>query len=212
MALMGLFLGIILAGGCQRAYYNALEQFGYHKRELLVARVEDAQDSQQAAKEQFVSALEAFKRVTDFEGGELEAQYEGLNAEYKASQASAQRVTERIDAVEDVAEALFDEWRAELDEYSNEELREDSERSLEGTEQRYLKLMEAMRGAEEKMAPVLEIFQDQVLALKHNLNARAIASLREERITVEADVASLISQMEASIREAQAFLATVDRF
>jgi hypothetical protein len=204
-----ILLCVALTSSCQRAYYDTLEQFGYHKRDLLVSRVEDARDSQAAAKEQFQSALEAFKGVVNFEGGELEARYEELNAEYEQSVARAQAVSERIDAVEDVAAALFDEWRAELDAYSSDALRADSERQLEATEARYVQLIEAMRRAEESMEPVLTAFQDQVLALKHNLNAQAIASLRNERTAVEADVAALVAEMETAIREAEAFLATV---
>ncbi len=205
-----LSLCVVLVGGCQSAYYNALEQFGYHKRDLLVSRVQSAQESQTAAKEQFQSALDAFQSITDFEGGELESRYEALNSEYEASVTKAQQVRERIDAVENVAEALFDEWRAELDEYTSEQLRADSERQLEATQARYEQLMFSMHRAEETMDPVLAAFQDQVLALKHNLNAQAIAALRNERATVEADVSMLIKEMEAAIKEAETFLATVN--
>jgi uncharacterized protein YukE len=204
-----LILCAALASGCQSAYYNALEEFGVYKRDLLVSRVEDAKESQQAAKAQFQTAYEAFQNVTGYEGGELEARYKALNAEYEQSQQSAQTVHERIDAVDDVAQALFDEWEGELDEYSNDELRRDSEQELEATKRRYGHLIEAMRAAEEKLDPVLAAFQDQVLALKHNLNARAIASLSDERTPVQAHVAALVSQMNASIKEAETFLATI---
>jgi hypothetical protein len=209
--LSALWLCIALLASCQSAYYDALEQFGIEKRDLLVTRVEGAKASQQAAKEQFESALQAFQSVVDFEGGELEARYDELNAEYEQSEIRAEAVSEHIDAVEDVAEALFDEWRAELDEYSNPELRADSAAKLEATEQRYEELMQAMRLAEERMEPVLAAFRDQVLALKHNLNAQAIASLRDERTVVEADIADLIEQMNDAIRKAEAFLGTIDR-
>jgi hypothetical protein len=63
-----------------------------------------------------------------------------------------------------------------------------------------------MKRAEGKIAPVLLAFRDQVLFLKHNLNARAISSLQRELITVEANVASLIREMDASIVEADAFI------
>ncbi len=57
-----------------------------------------------------------------------------------------------------------------------------------------------------KIDPVLLAFRDQVLFLKHNLNARAIASLQTELVSVEANVASLIKEMEVSIGEADAFI------
>ncbi len=63
-----------------------------------------------------------------------------------------------------------------------------------------------MKRAEKKIDPVLLVFRDQVLFLKHNLNAQAIASLQGELVSIKTDVASLISEMEASIREADAFI------
>lgn len=193
-------------GACQRAYFNTLEAVGLHKRELLVSRVESARDAQASAKEQFQSALEQFSAVVHFEGGELEERYEELDGEYERSAEKARTVSDRIDSVENVAEALFREWEDELEEYSNDSLRRNSARQLEDTRERYSQLMAAMRRAESKTPPVLAAFRDQVLALKHNLNARAIASLQNELVAVETDIGALIREMEASIREADAFL------
>ena len=49
-----------------------------------------------------------------------------------------------------------------------------------------------MHNAEKKIELVLTAFGDQVLYLKHNLNAKAIASLQSELVTVESDIASLV--------------------
>jgi hypothetical protein len=66
-----------------------------------------------------------------------------------------------------------------------------------------------MKRAEKKIAPVLAAFRDQVLFLKHNLNAQAIAYLKGEIVSIETDVASLIKYMEASINEADAFIKSI---
>ncbi|QXD26262.1 DUF2959 domain-containing protein [Opitutia bacterium ISCC 51] len=42
--------------------------------------------------------------------------------------------------------------------------------------------------------------------LKHNLNARAIASIRNEVIGLEEDVANLINEMNEAIAEAESFI------
>lgn len=54
-----LIVGILLAtaSGCSSVYYDAMEKVGIHKRDILADRIEDARDSQHAAKEQFNSAL-----------------------------------------------------------------------------------------------------------------------------------------------------------
>lgn len=192
--------------GCRSAMYSALETVGIEKRDLMVRRVSDARDAQEDAKEQFTSALDQFRSVVAVDGGDLERTYDRLDREYERSEARAAAVTERIDAVEQVADDLFAEWEDELDEYSNASLRRDSQRLLNDTRRRYADLLNAMRRAERSMSPVLEIFQDQVLTLKHNLNAQAIGSLRNELASIEKQTAALVKDMERSIAEANEFI------
>jgi len=206
---LSLLFVILFTGGCQKAYYSTMEKFGVHKRDIMVDRVEEARDSQQEAKEQFQSALEQFSTVLNFKGGRLEDKYKTLQAEYDKSEAKANEVKGRIDAVEDVSEALFAEWEDELDQYTNKSLRRDSEKKLDRTRRQYEQLIKAMRRAEAKIAPVLKAFHDQVLYLKHNLNAQAIASLQNELLAVESDIAVLIKEMEKSIGEADSFIKTM---
>jgi septal ring factor EnvC (AmiA/AmiB activator) len=192
--------------GCQNIYYDTMEAFGYHKRDLLVSSVQDARDAQQDAKEQFKSALEKFSEVVDFRGGKLEEKYKQLKTELEKSESKAKAVKKHISDVENVAKALLDEWKSELEQYTNENLRRASEQKLVQTQQRYSQLIGAMKRADSKVGPVLLVFRDQVLFLKHNLNAQAIASLHDELASVEADITSLIKEMEASIAEADAFI------
>jgi len=205
-SLLLLLVGLFVLAGCQRAYFNALERIGIEKREVLVDRVEEARDSQNEAKEQFRDALEEFSALVNFDGGDLEAIYERLNREYERSEDRADEVRDRIDAVHTVATALFDEWDDELDQYEDRSLRRESERQLRETRRRYEDLLAAMERAERRMIPVLDAFEDQVLFLKHNLNARAIASLEGTVTEIETDVDQLIRDMEVSIAEADAFI------
>ncbi len=205
-----LLVAFLLAlAGCQTVYYSTMEKFGVHKRDIMVDRVEEARDSQEEAKEQFQSALEKFSSVLNFKGGELEDKYKTLKAEYDKSEAKANVVRDRIDAVEDVSEALFDEWEDELDQYSSASLRRDSEKKLSATQRQYKQLIRAMHKAEKKIEPVLNALRDQVLYLKHNLNAKAISSLQSELVTVESDIADLVREMEKSINQANSFIKTI---
>lgn len=206
---MGVFFAMLaLVGmhGCQGVYYDAMEQFGVHKREILVDRVEDARDSQQEAKQEFSDALEQFRSVVTFQGGELEQRYDTLRATLDRVETRASDVKNRIDSVENVAEALFAEWEQELDQYANADLRSRSASKLRETQSEYRLMIRAMRRAEESMQPVLQTLRDQVLFLKHNLNARAIASLQDEIEVVQRDVDSLIREMERAIDEANSFI------
>lgn len=204
---LGLAAGVgLLLAGCSSAYYGAMEKIGIAKREILADRVEKTREAQKEAKEQFASALQRFIAVTKADGGDLQRKYDELNREFQRSEGRAKDVRDRIAAVEDVAEALFREWKQELAQYTNASLRSDSQRQLDTTRRRYDALLGLMRRAADRMDPVIATFRDQVLYLKHNLNARALAQLDTTHRTLEADITRLISDMETSIREAENFI------
>lgn len=202
---------VLLLSGCQSAYYAAWEKVGVEKRDILVDRVEDAKKSQQEAQVQFTSALEQLSQLIEFDGGKIQATYDNLKDEYESSQASAARVSARIDKVEDVANALFDEWSDELAQYKSEKLRRDSERKLKSTERKYQSLLRSMRRAESKMEPVLAALNDNVLYLKHNLNAAAIGALQGEFDQIKNDIRSLLNEMNKAIDQSNAFIDSIQQ-
>ena len=203
---VGLLLSVITLFGCSKAYYGAMEKVGIHKRDILIDRVEDARDAQSDAQEQFKSALEQFSTVIQLEETELKNAYDQLNAEYEDSVEAAQAVSNQIDKVEDVAQALFDEWEEELRLYSREDLRRASKQTLNDTKMKYRDMLASMHRAEKSMAPVLETFQDNVLFLKHNLNAQAIGSLKSEFSTLKGEIDGLIKDMNDAIERSNRFI------
>ena len=202
---------VALLAACSPAYYKTMEKFGVYKRDILVDRVEEARDSQEDTKEQFNSALEQFASVVNYDGGSLETVYKKLQNEYDDSVAVADELEQRIAAIVSVSEDLFKEWQAELDQYSNADLRRQSAKQLSDTRRKYQKLIQAMRRAQAKIPPVLAVFQDQVLYLKHNLNAQAIAALQQEYVGIKTDVNVLVAAMEQSIDEANDFINTMNQ-
>jgi len=132
--------------------------------------------------------------------------YDRLAVELERSESRAQSVQERVASVASVAEDLFDEWEDETAQYSDPNLRRQSQRLLSDTRADYRRLIAAMQRAENAMDPVLTLFRDQVLFLRHNLNARAIGSLETELDDIERATASLIAEMERSIAEASRFI------
>ena len=206
MRYLGGVMLMLCLSGCSTVKYNALEKLGIHKRDILVGNVEDARDAQKDAQEQFKDALERFGSVVDIEETGLKKAYDRLSDEYEDSVDAAEDVRDEIDDVDEVANDLFDEWREEIKLYTNDTLRQDSESKLAETENRYAELAESMRVAEESMDPVLETMQNNVLFLKHNLNAQAIGSLRSTYSGLETDVDVLIQEMNRSIERSNNFI------
>lgn len=211
-AMLALLMAVLI-GGCattRSAYYNVWEKFGYAKRERLVDNVKAARKEQVQAKQQFASALDQFKSVVNFKGGNLEALYNRLNTQYERCEGEAGDVKSRIASVKNVAQALFGEWEGEIKEMKGDpSLQRKSRDLLDRTRGSYGEMVTRMDAAAATMNPVLEKFKSRVLFIKHNLNAQAIASLKGEELELSGDVERLIREMEASIAEADAFIAEV---
>ena len=209
---MAMLLMISLGlAACDTAYIATMDKLGYAKRDILSSRVKSARDAQEEAKKNIQSALDQFGKVVGYQGGDLEATYKKLNSELQSSEDSAETVRKRIRDVESVGDALFSEWETELGQYSSANLRRESEAKLAQTKARYKDMLGAMNRAEQRIDPVLNPLRDQVLYLKHNLNAHALAAMKGELVKVDAQVDRLIQDMNRSIAEADKFIQAMEK-
>ncbi len=199
---------IMIAGGCATAYYSAMEKLGKEKRHLLKDNVEDVQESQTKAQEEFKDALTRIKEITNFDGGDLEAVYNRLKSSYEDCDSRAIQIEKRIASVETVASDLFTEWETEIKQIHDKRLQSSSKSSLADAKAKYQKLSAAMNQSTKGMYPVLGKLNDYVLYLKHNLNARAVGALGNEVVSIEKEVTDLIADMNRSIEEADNFIKT----
>lgn len=214
MSRLALGLAFVLAigaavPGCRSAYYSAWEAFGREKRDLLRSALTNMVDDQKDAQETFVSALDRVKALNGFQGGDLEAEYGRLKSSYEDAQSSASQIDKRIGEIEDVAGDMFGEWADEIGGMQSTDLKSKSRAKLDETRARYDRAHASMVESRSRMQPALGLLNDHVLYLKHNLNAAAVGSLTGSMAGIERSVADLQTSLEASIREAQGFLATI---
>jgi hypothetical protein len=197
---------LLLSTGCRTTYYKTMESFGVYKRDILKENVEEARDEQKKATEQFKDALTRLREMYQINGGDLEKMYDRLQADFDRSQIRAKAVKERITKVETVATDLFKEWEQEIQSMENSRLASSSREKLRTTREKYESLHSAMKRAEASMDPVIAQFKDQVLYLKHNLNAQAIGALKGETLDIEKEIQQLIRDMNTSIQQADSFI------
>lgn len=200
---------LVCVTGCTSLYYSSMKRLGKEKRDILVSRIEDGKKAQEEAAQQFKTALEAFQEVTKFDGGDLEKLYKRLNKQLEEVDERARKVHDRVQSIDKVATDLFKEWSKEIEQMSAGRLRDESRKLLRDAEARQTGLMRQMRSSEEKMTPVVQAFRDQVIFLKHNLNARAITSLKKTVLEIDDDVKALVLDIEKSAREADKSIASL---
>ncbi len=196
----------LVLAGCASVQYSALEKVGIHKRDILLDRVEDARDAQSETREELVSAYDELKTLIGFDGGDLEDKYEELSDAVERSQEATDELDDRLEAIDRVSEDLFEEWEAELAQYTSDTLRADQANKLALARRQYAAMRQRMQRARDRVDPVMAVLNDNVLFLKHSLNARALAALREQAGALEGRVDLLIRDMQAAIDEADAFI------
>src|SRR5262249_15848508 len=159
---------------------------------LLKKRVVAARDEQKGAQQEFKDALTRLKELTGFEGGELEKRYRRLQSDYDDAASRVTAVHKHVRDVETVGADLFAEWEKENRQIETDRLRQVSRQQLNDTRRRYDEMLIALKKSEQSMEPVLHKLHDYVLALKHTLNAQAVASLGGESVKIQADISRLI--------------------
>jgi len=207
--LRGILLGITLSlslTACSTVKYEALEKVGIYKRDILVDRVEDARDSQEETKEELVEAYAELNTLIGVEGGDLERQYKALDKKVERSRDAIEELDDHLKAIDTVSEDLFEEWQEELGQYNSATLRRDQEQKLAESRQQFKALRARMQTARARVDPVMAVLNDNVLYLKHSLNARALDALRGEATALEGKVDALIKDMQLAIDEADRFI------
>jgi hypothetical protein len=206
---LALVVSLSLLTGCTSLYYKAQEKLGNEKRDILIDRVKKGRKEQEQAKEQYKTTLEAFQAVTGFSGGKTEEIYKKLKKEYDEAAERTKKVSDRINSIEQVSGDMFTEWQQEIDTMNNRDLKAKSRNLMRDAKARYTPLIRKMKDVEQRAKPVLKAFEDQVLFIKHNLNAEAVTSLKSTVLKMDVEVTKLVADIEASTKEADAFLATL---
>jgi len=200
---------ILLLGGCTSTYYKAMRTLGKEKRDILVARIKDAKKDQDQTKQKLQTTMESFQALTGFKGGSLEKSYNRLNSDYESANSQANKLHDKIESIDQVSNDLFKEWQSEINAMDNGKLKSQDLVMLRNAKTRQATYMRAMHRTEEQIEPVLKAFHDQVLYLKHNLNARAIGSLKNTSAGLQNDVADLVKSIDASSQEADKLISSL---
>jgi hypothetical protein len=199
----------LLLAGCKSTYYKTMRTLGKEKRDILVQRIKDAKKDQDQTKKQLQTTMESFQALTGFQGGSLEKSYKRLNSDYESAASQAGKLHDKIQSIDQVSNDLFKEWQGEISAMENGKLKSQDTVMLRNAKTRQATYMRAMRRTEDQIAPVLKAFHDQVLFLKHNLNSRAIGSLKNTSAGLQGDVSDLIQSIDASSQEADKLISSL---
>lgn len=191
-------------------YYSTWEKLGVEKRDILKDRAEDAKDAQEDASGDLRDALTRLQEAYPVKETELAKVYSRLKDSYENSESSSSNLKSRIDKMHSVATDLFEEWKEEADSINTASLKAQSLRQLDQAKGRYSTMRQELLESYDRTGPVLRIFKDYVLFVKHNLNAQSLGSLSGESKKIQSDIEQLINQMQRSIGETERFIRALE--
>lgn len=189
---------------------NALETVGVKtKHDLLAERVQEIIALQEEAKQHIEVAFDALSNVSG-DANAIEIQLDEIADTYESGEGVTQDLKKQIEAVNDIANALFREWRSELRQYTNKNLRKKSAENLSDTKKQYVAVYLSMQTAYKSIEPLLGLMHDNRLYLKHNRTEKALEGFQSEVEAVGNDMASIIKNIEGSIQQSEAFVDVID--
>ncbi len=204
-----LFLVVTLLAGCATVYYATWEQLGKEKRDLLKDNVLAARLEQRETRQEFRDALTQLRSTYEVPSTRLQAVYEELKRHQKRLTRRYNDLEGRIAKLNTIATDLFSEWREEAESISNREFHRRSLEQLAEARARYRHMQTALAQTQNRCRPVLNQFNEYVLFLKHNLNAQALGALHGEAQEIIEGLGNLIEELNNSISETDAFIATL---
>ncbi len=194
---------------CEPRSYRIWEFLGWEKREILSSEVENVGENQKEIKEDFQSIYERIKTEYDYERDEIDDLYDQLKSDYEKAKNKADRIKASSKKIRQIAKALFAEWEEEAMAISNKNYRKDSLVKLRQAQARFKHLSASLHRSESQLDRVLVQLNDQVLYLKHNLNAKSLALFESEIKLVKNEIDELIKAIEKTIQYSQTFKHTL---
>ncbi|MBD64199.1 MAG: hypothetical protein CME62_03275 [Halobacteriovoraceae bacterium] len=205
-----MFTLLVFTFGCSSIYYNFWETLGQEKRDLLASNLEKTNSTQKDLADDFKDSLERIRSEYSFEEGKLEKTYDELSLDLEKAKDRSQLLSERIEKTTNVAEDLFEEWEDEADELDNKEYKKKSLSKLKATKKKFYATLTQLQKVEASVKPILKKFEDRVIFIKHNLNAKVVGNLRVEFKNIEKDMNSLIAEINSSTKQANSFIKEIE--
>lgn len=168
-------LALLSTIGCQT---TSRESRSIHRVDDLLTTIERVHFLSEQGQRGVREALGALHEIVAPKfGGDPATDYGAFVLALEACEAQAEELEESIDPMREAAEALFDQWTADLVAFSNPDMRARSRERLENTRRRYQAIVAAVQPTQAEFASMNRSLRDCALFLGHDFNSGAVQTL-----------------------------------
>ncbi len=203
-------LAAFALSACQSSgYTSSLTLEGVDHQTDLAREVSRAMETQLESQEAFNTALDLITRFTEPRAEVDLDLHEDLLDQVDTCADHVADLEPQIADLQAVGATLFSDWQAELDQFSSPQIRARSEERMREVQVSFASLLEQLRATNQQTAAALVTLRDYVLFFNHNLNPRAIESLRSENAGVAEVIGTLNAEVDAAAEVTEAFLGSL---
>lgn len=168
-----------LLGGC--SVFSTETKTSLNQVDQLLSSVETVQVESTVSKERSRAALELLEKLArpDFAGDAAQT-YSNFVAAIDASEQQALKLSECVEPMKESAEAVFQQWTADLEAIGNTRLRAQSHVRMAETRARYDAVLTAAATAQVTYDAFNADLRDHALFLGHDYNSGAVSAIASE--------------------------------
>ena len=177
---------------------------GVKRIEQLIKRSTAAVKAVDDTKLQIQKTMDAYNLVVAPETMNRKSAYSKLQKEMDATKKKQAAIAARTGEARAEADTLFKSWQSSTSTISDAGLRAKSEQRLAATQARVDEIQTDNAHADELYATFMKALEDRVTYLGHDLNASAVASLKDESATLNTQATDLYAAIEKATTAANA--------
>lgn len=178
---------------------------GHKQTDKLINKSQDTITSIRSTKLQVESTLDGYNAIIDGKVPDNRKAYKSLVKDIQKCENQADKVGNRIVAMQVAASTYFTDWEASIEEITSDDLRAKSEKRLQDTRANYDQILKAAQKAGDEFKPFITNLHDQVTFLGHDLNPSAIADLQDDAAKLNAKGTKVFSAVDETIEVASKY-------
>jgi hypothetical protein len=153
---------------------------GFKETDKLISRSQSTISQIRSTKLQVESTLGGYNAIIEGKAPDNRKAYKKLTKDIAKSENQADKVGDRVVAMQQAASTYFSTWEASIAGITSNDLRAKGEARLTETRANYDEILKAAQKAGDEFKPFINNLHDQVTFLGHDLNPSAIADLADE--------------------------------
>ena len=185
---------------------NAFPQAGkaQKKQQELAKTAEEAKKAVTDALENIRAMLDDYNNLLSGTLKNPQSAFKKLGDRLERARKETGKIQKHLETVNKQAGDFFSAWEADLDKFTNEDLKQKSMDRLDAAKAKYQALGEVIGQAGEAFRPVLQNLNDQIMILGRDLSPGAIADLQGEAAALNEQFREVAEGVKAGIEEAKA--------